>query len=363
MKLSVRRARPRGAGIVIMVAVGALTVGTLSIAAAAPATGPVGAPVGDFSGTGPPYQLVFSSQPAASTAAGSPLSLVVSVEDQLGQVVASDSGTAVMLSITPGTGTLGAPLLCAQNPVTDASGLSSFDCSIPAAGNGYELTATSVSGLVAAITTPFDVSSATPTKLAIVTKPSSRWVAGKSAAVKIAIENASGDVVTTSTRLVTLAISIASRDFKCTANPATPISGVASFSCTMSKSGTSYSLTATGTGLQSAKSTSFEVASATASKLGFARQPPARVRAGAWFSFQVGVEDRFGNLVGASHEVVRVSRVGRGATSLVCTHSSMRVVGGRARFVCKVSHVVRRLMIRASGAGVLSATSTALSVV
>jgi hypothetical protein len=344
-----------------MVATAAITVGTLSVAAAASTSGRSGLPVGDLSGVGPPYQLAIATEPAASTAAGSHFSLVVSVQDQVGNVVASDNSTVVTLSIDPGTGTLGAAMQCDLNPVTDASGLASFSCSINTSGSSYQLTATAP-GLVTAISTSFDIASGTASKLALVGQPPRRWVAGSATAVKVVLEDASGDVVTTSSAKVSMAISAAANEFRCAANPVAPVKGQASFACTMDRSGSSYTLAATSPGLQSARSTSFAVVSSVAARLAFARQPPVHARVNGSFSFQIAVDDRFGNLVGPSRAAISVAPIGGRAAWLACTANPVRATAGRARFVCRVTHAAHRLLIRARGNRVVAATSTSLSI-
>jgi hypothetical protein len=344
-----------------MAATAALTVGTLSVAAAASTSGRSGLPVGDLSGVGPPYQLTIATEPAASTAAGSHFSLVVTVQDQVGNVVASDNSTVVTLSIDPGTGTLGAAMQCDLDPVTDGSGLASFSCSINTPGSSYQLTATA-SGLVTAITTPFDIASGTASKLALVGRPPPRWVAGRGTRVKVVVEDASGDIVTTSSSKVSMAISAAANEFRCAVNPVVSVKGQASFGCTMDRSGSSYRLTAASPGLQSAKSTSFAVMSSSAAKLAFARQPPTHARVNGSFSFQVAVDDRFGNLVASSRAAIGVAPIGVRAALLACTANPVRATAGRARFVCRVTHAEHRLLIRARGIRVVAATSTSLSI-
>ena len=132
----------QSASAVVAVAVIVLALGVLTVAAAVLPSGRERGPVGLYSGTGSPYQLIVTAQPAPSTAAGSKFAVTVSVEDALGEVVTTDSSTAVMLAVTPGTGAAGAVLTCDTNPVTDLYGVSTFGCSIGAQGVNYQLTAT-----------------------------------------------------------------------------------------------------------------------------------------------------------------------------------------------------------------------------
>ena len=76
-------------------------------------------------------------------------------------VIDAPSGDLVGLSITPGTGTPGAVLSCASNPVAAVGGVASFaGCSIDRPGRGYTLTATDLTTGVTVISAPFDVGGA-----------------------------------------------------------------------------------------------------------------------------------------------------------------------------------------------------------
>ena len=103
-------------------------------------------------------KLAFTQQPSSSTggiAFGT--QPIVKVEDAGGNVIASDSSTQVTLSISGGTGTAGATLSCAANPVTAVNGVATFaGCTIDKAGTGYTLTA-SKSGLASGIGSTFDI--------------------------------------------------------------------------------------------------------------------------------------------------------------------------------------------------------------
>ena len=119
------------------------------------------------SGVGPATKLAFTQEPSSSTTgAAFPTQPTVAVEDANGNVVTTDS-SAVHLAITSGTGTSGAALSCATNPLNASSGVAAFgNCAINTAGTGYTLTATDGS-LTSAISTSFNIttSSGTPTWL------------------------------------------------------------------------------------------------------------------------------------------------------------------------------------------------------
>lgn len=121
-------------------------------------------------------QLAFTRQPGGGAAGAAwTTQPVVAVEDGSGNTVTSSSAS-VKLAIQPNPG--GATLACTANPVSAASGVSTFSgCSIANAGTGYTLAATST-GLTSATSSAFAIGGGqltitTPTTLpaAIVNQP------------------------------------------------------------------------------------------------------------------------------------------------------------------------------------------------
>src|SRR5580704_3391403 len=110
-------------------------------------------------GVGPAAKLAFTQEPSSSNAgAAFPTQPTVAVEDSNGKIVTTDS-SAVTLAITAGTGSSGAQLSCASNPLNASSGVAAFNnCAISKAGTGYTLTATDGT-LTAAISTSLNVTS------------------------------------------------------------------------------------------------------------------------------------------------------------------------------------------------------------
>ena len=106
---------------------------------------------------GPASKLVFATSPTSSSpGAAFPTQPVVAITDADGNVVTTAS-SGVSLSITAGTGTAGAAITCAANPVAAASGVATFTgCRINLAGTGYTLRATATS-LAAVTSAPFNV--------------------------------------------------------------------------------------------------------------------------------------------------------------------------------------------------------------
>jgi hypothetical protein len=100
-----------------------------------------------------PGVLAVTTPPPSAVGVGQQFMVGVAEQTALGTPAWKDTFNQVSLAITPGTGTPGASLSCAANPVTVSRGTAQFQCSINTAGTGYTLTATPVSGADAPVTT------------------------------------------------------------------------------------------------------------------------------------------------------------------------------------------------------------------
>ena len=243
--------------------------------------------------------LVVTSSPPSNPSAGTPFGLAVVAEDAFGNVVTSFSGNVTVgLGNNPNGATLsGTATVAATNGLAVFSGLS-----LNKAGNGYTLQAFSAgSGLIAATTPAINVTPSTATQLVVTTQAPASVPAGGGFSVVVSAEDGSGNVATSFTGNVTLAL---------VANPGsstlggtlsvTALNGVATFNnLTLNKIGTGYTLQATGvnasTNLTSLTSPAFNVTAAAATQLVVATVSPAT--AGTAFGpVVVTAEDASGNV-------------------------------------------------------------------
>jgi len=353
---SVGRFRPahwRHTGIATAVlSIAALAIAPLGSASAAfsATTAAVG---NSFATSGPSTQLAFISNPSSSTG-GVPFSAqpVVAVQDAGGDTVGVSSAHVTLHIVTPA----GAILTCTSNPAKAASGIATFTgCRIDKVGT-YTLTATSGS-LTSAVSTAFTISTGVADKLAFTTSPSdsSSGVTFPTQPV-VAVQDAGGNTVTSSTASMTLSITppAGGAILTCAANPMTAASGVAIFSdCTISIPGT-YTLTAVSGGLGSAASASFTIVASTAAKLAFTTNPSSS-SGGTTFATQpvVTVQDSNGNTATNSQASVDLSITTPAGATLTCTEDPKNAVSGIVTFAgCKVDRV---------GTYTLTATSTGLT--
>jgi len=208
-------------------------------------------------------KLAFTQSPSSSTGGiAFTTQPKVTVQDQNANTVTSNS-SSVTLAITGGTGTSGATLSCTTNPVAASSGVATFSgCAIDKSGTGYTLTATDGS-LSSAASSSFTISVGPAAKLAFTQQPNGAVAATSfGTQPKVAVEDAGGNVVTTNSSSVTLAIGTnpGSGTLTCTTNPLAASSGVATFAgCKISAGGAGYTLTASDGLLTAATSSTFSV--------------------------------------------------------------------------------------------------------
>ena len=228
----------------------------------------VSAPGSPFTASTPTVNLVFtqptSGQSFQAKGTGT-FNVSVSIQDANGNVATHDSSDTVTLAIASGHNPGGGTLNCngtGTNGLTASasSGVASFTCAIDKAGNGYELTASSATSTSLTDPAPsnsFTITAGTPTTLVFTLPLSGQSFQAKGTGtfnVSVSIQDANGNVATgDSSDTVTLAIASGHNPgggtLSCNGTgtnglTATASSGVASFTCAITKVGSGYELTA-----------------------------------------------------------------------------------------------------------------------
>jgi hypothetical protein len=286
-------------------------------------------------------KLVFTTQPVGGVTEGTVFGTqpVAKIEDSFGNVETSSSASVALAinSYTEGNGgSTSGTLGCSTNPVTASSGVATFTgCNITgtAAAGTYTLKATS-SGLSEAISGNLEIKAGSASKLAFTTQPVGGVAEGTSLATQpvVKVEDANGNVVTSSSAGVTLAIAnnsyIAGNggskegSLSCTTNPVSASSGTASYAgckITGTEAAGTYTLKATSGSLTEATSSSFEIKAGTPTTATFSTQP-AGANEGAAFTTQpqVTIKDANSNLVSGSVVTLAIGTNPGGGT-LSCT--------------------------------------------
>jgi Chitobiase/beta-hexosaminidase C-terminal domain len=313
-----------------------------------------------------PAKLAFLQQPS-NALAGATISPAVQVvvEDNSGNVVTTATNP-VTLALVGGSGLTGTLMARPQNGIATFS-----DLSVGTAGSGYTLSATSPS-LTSATSTSFTInaqaggSGSSPVKLAFLVQPSNALTqATISPAVQVAIENGSGNTVTTAGDSVTVALTNGSGlggTLTVTAQ-----NGIATFSDLTLSSAGNYTLSASSSGLSSATSASFTVSApgggnnASPVKLAFLVQPSnALIQATISPAVQVAVENANGNIVTAGSDSITLSLTNGSGLGGTLTAAALNGVATFSNLT--MSAAGSGYMLLASSPGLTSATSASFTI-
>src|SRR3989454_1704011 len=225
------------------------------------------------------FRSAFIVHPS-NTVAGAAISPAVQVTalDPAGNPVPSFTGSVtVALGSNPGGSTLSG-----TTTVAAVNGMASFSpLTLDKTGTGYALTATAT-GLNAATSSGFNITPGAAAQLGVGTQPSTT-VAGQqiTPAGKVRAPEALGNVATGFTGAV--AIALGSNPSGSTLSGTTPVaavSGVATFSVSLNKAGTGYTLTTSASGFTPVTSSAFDITPGTAAQFAFTQQPSATVAGG-----------------------------------------------------------------------------------
>ena len=319
---------------------------------------------------GAPAQLVFTTQPSATTASSTAFATqpVVTIEDAAGNTVTT-STLSITLSLTTGAGTLGGTV--SMNAVAGVANFSGKGLNIDTAGTDKVLTATSGALTVGTTSPAFTISAGTPAKLVFTTQPSATTASSTAFATQpvVTVEDAAGNTVTASTASITLSLTTGTGTLGGTVSM-NAVAGVADFSgkgLNIDIAGTNKVLTATsGTLTVGTTSPAFTITAGTPAKLAFTTQPSATTASSTAFATQpvVTIEDAAGNTVTTSTLSVTLSLT-TGAGTLGGT-VSMSAVAGIADFTGKGLNIdligTNKVLTATSGALTVATTSPAFTI-
>jgi len=287
-------------------------------------------------------------------------------------VSGATASASVTLALT--TAPAGSTLTCAANTVTaSASGVATFTgCAInePSTGSGDVIGASDTSGDTAGSSSAFVVLGPA-SKLVFATEPSSSATGGTPFTVQpvVSIEDAAGNVVTTNTSRVTLALagSPTGAAITCTANPLAATAGIAAFVGCSINLANSYTLTASDGTLTVALSSGVDVSVGSAARLGFTTEPSTAAAPATAFAVQpvVSVEDAGGNPVSSGGDstasVTLALTSATAGTALACTANPVAAVAGVATFTGCSINKAGEYTLTASVPGLASGVSTAVA--
>jgi hypothetical protein len=209
------------------------------------------------------------------------------------------------------------------------------------------------------------VSSSSASQLAFQQAPPANGTAGTalSPAIKVAVQDASGNLMTGDSSTVTLTISNGTFASGATTVSAQAANGVATFSALVINSVGNYTLTASDGTLTTVTSSKIAINPAAAAQLVFVKQPPAAGTAGVALSpaIKVAVQDSFGNLVAGDSSTVKLT-LSNGAFANGSTTVSVQAAGGVATFSALVINTIGNYTVKASDGALTAATSSSVAI-
>ncbi len=312
-----------------------------------------------------PVKLAFLQQPSnALTGATLSPAVQVVIEDANGNAVPTATNP-ISLTLAGGTG-LGGTLT-----VTPQNGIATFsDLTVSIAGTGLTLLAaspnlTSATSVAFTINAPSSGPPPTPTRLAYLQQPSNAVTgAAISPAVQVAVEDASGNVFSTATNPITVAL-LGGTGLTGTLT-VVPQNGIATFSNLQVSNAGSYTLSATIPNLTAATSGSFTITvpggggSPSPAKLAFSVQPTnALTQATITPAVQVAVQDSNGNVVTNATNPVTLALTGGSGLGGTLTVTPQN---GIATFSDLSLSTAGSYTLSATSSGLTSATSSSFTI-
>jgi hypothetical protein len=257
----------------------------------------------------PADKLVIVTAPAASTAAGNAVSIVVDTEDQNGNIITGDDSNVVANIVTGPTGAS----LGGVSTVADQSGQATFNDLILTKAGTYTI-AFSQSSVAGATTNTFTITAGAPASLTITQQPTNTTAGQAISPVIVQVKDQYGNLADGSSVSIAVATGPSNPSLGGTTTLATS-GGIATFSNLSLDQAGSYTLAFTDGSIPSVTSSSFTITPGAASKLVFVVQPTDTVAGQAIPAFTVQSEDAFGNLRSTDQTSVTVTSNPAGTTA------------------------------------------------
>ncbi|MBD65172.1 MAG: hypothetical protein CME62_08195 [Halobacteriovoraceae bacterium] len=312
-------------------------------------------------------QLAFVQEPS-DTQYDTVISPDITVEilDAYGNRTADTSDITIAFNNNPYSATLGGTLTTSA-----VNGLATFnDIEIDKVGSGYTLDA-SASGLSAATSNGFEITSGTPTQLAFNVQPVDT-VAGVniSPAITVEIQDSAGNIVTSATDTITLSFNSDASGGSATLSGTlaqAAVNGVATFSdINIDYAASGYNLSAQAAGLTDAISDDFAITSASATQLAIVQQP-SDAQAGSVISPAITVEvlDAIGNRVTTATDNITLSFANDASSGSATLGGTVTVaaINGLATFNdITIDKAASGYTLNATASGLTSSTTTSFNI-
>jgi subtilase family serine protease len=301
-------------------------------------------------------QLVFQQVPTSATAGAALGTIKVAVENSSGQLLTSDNST-VTIAVNSGPANFAAGSTVTAQVV---NGIATFSNLTLNTVGAYTLRASDGSDTVA-VSGTVTITAAQANKLVYQQVPSSGTAGSALGTIKVAVENSSGQILTSDNSTVTLAVNTGPGGFAAGSTvSAQAVNGIATFSNVILNTAGSYTVRASDGSDTAATSGSLTISAAQASKVVFQQTPSAGSVGTALGTVTVAIEDQFGNLVTSNSSTVTLA-VASGPGSLAGT-TTATVVNGLATFSNLSLTTAGTYTLRATDGTLTSATSGTITI-
>jgi hypothetical protein len=234
------------------------------------------------------------------------------------------------------------------------------------AGIGYDLVTGLGSPVVNNLVNALDTSSTTTTASKLVVQQSpTTGTAGLalSPSLTVAIENQSGQVVSTDNSTVTITVSTGPGSFASSSTVSVKaVNGTATFNNLVLNTAGSYTLSVSDGSDTSATTHAISISAAQASKVVFQQQPTTGIAGQPLSTVSAVVEDQFGNVVMGNNSTVTIAVASGPGNFSSNSTTSVKAVNGIATFSNLVLATAGAYSLKVSDTGLTGATSNSFTI-
>ena len=308
-------------------------------------------------------QLVVTTQPASTVAAGAGLGLAVAAENGAGKVDTSFNGNVTLIPY--GGNSASGPTPTGNLTVAAVNGIATFS-GLTFNQSGYYLFTAAGSNVVDAPTNVVDVTAKPASQLVVTAQPPTNVTSGAVFSLAISAEDALGNVDPTFNGNVTVSLANNSGGGVLGGTlTVQALNGVANFSnLSLTGSGTGFTIQATSNGETSTTTSPFSVTAAgIATQLVVQTEPPPSVGAGVAFGLVVDAEDGLGNVAANFNGTVTLALANNPGSGTLGGVLSTQAVNGVATFTgLTLDQSGENYSLSLTSSGLTAATTNAFDV-
>jgi hypothetical protein len=305
-------------------------------------------------------QAVILQTPSTGTAGQALVpTLQIALKDQFGNVVTSNTSALTVSVVSGPAGFAGG----STTSVAAVNGVATFSNLIFNTAGTFTVKVSDGS-LTSVTSGNITIKAAAASKLAFTQTPASGTAGvALSPGIKVSVEDAYGNVITSNTSKITLVVNSGPDGFASGSTvTVAAVNGVATFSKLLCDRSGSYVIGASDGTLTKAASASITIAPALASKLVIMETPDSGTAGTALSSLQIAVEDQFGNIVTSNTSTITVT-VSSGGSFGSSSTTKVAAVSGIATFSNLIPSAKGTYTLKVSSGSLTAAATHTITVV